>query len=320
MIRRTMLIQLSAGVIGARFALGQNRSGTGAAKDLSKQASAPGVKTLLTGLGFGESPRWHKDRLWFSNWGKQEVVAVDHKGKSEVMVRLPFASFPYCIAWLPDGSLLIVSTSERPLLRQQKDGSLVTHADLSRLPAKGWNEIVVDGRGNTYINGGDPSDKNPTAGIIALVAPDGSARQVADGLAFPNGMAVTLNNSTLIVAESLGKRLTAFDIASNGSLSNRRVWADLKEGVPDGITVDAEGAIWYADVPNKRCVRVREGGAVLQSINIDRGCFACMLGGTGRRTLFILAAEWLGFERMMEGLGSGQVLTVKAPSPGAGWP
>jgi len=320
MTRRTMLIKLGAASLGARFALGQNRPDKAAAKHLSKQAAAPGVQTLLTGLGFGESPRWHKDRLWFSNWGKQEVVAVDRKGKSEVMVRLPFASFPFSIAWLPIGSLLIVSTSERPLLRRQKDGSLVTHADLSRLPAKGWNEIVVDGRGNAYINGGDLGGNNPASGIIALVAPDGSVRQVADGLAFPNGMAVTPNNSTLIVAESFGKRLTAFDIASNGTLSNRRVWADLKEGVPDGLSADAEGAIWYADVPNKRCVRVREGGEVLQTVDIDRGCFACMLGGTDRRTLFILAAKWYGFEKMMEGLGTGQVLTVKAPAPGVGWP
>ena len=319
MIRRTMLIQLCAGSIGARLALGQSEPDKEVANDLSN-TSAPGVQTLLTGLGFGESPRWHKDRLWFSNWGKQEVVAVGHKGKSEVMARLPFTSFPFSIAWLLDGSLLIVSTSERPLLRQQKDGTLVTHADLSRLPAQGWNEIVVDGRGNTYINGGDLGSKNPASGIIALVAGDSSVRQVADGLAFPNGMAVTPNNSTLIVAESFGKRLTAFDIASNGSLSNRRVWADLKEGAPDGISADAEGAIWYADVPNKRCVRVRGGGEVLQTVNIDRGCFACMLGGKDRRTLFILAAKWFGFERMMEGLGTGQVLTVKAPARGVGWP
>ena len=319
MIRRTMLIQLCAASVGARFALGQSDPDNEAANDLS-QTSAPGVKTLLTNLGFGESPRWHKDRLWFSNWGKQEVVAVDLKGKSEVMVRLPFASFPFSIAWLPDGSLLIVSTSDRPLLRQQMDGSLVTHADLSRLPAQGWNEIVVDGRANTYINGGELGGKNPAAGIIALITPDGSVRQVADGLAFPNGMAVTPNNRTLIVAESFGKRLTAFDIASNGTLANRRVWADLKEGAPDGISADAESAIWYADVPNKRCMRVREGGEVLQTVNIDRGCFACMLGGKDRRTLFILAAKWFGFARMMEGLGTGQVLTVEAPARGVGWP
>ena len=320
MTRRTMLLRLCAASVGARLALGQVPPNKGAGKNSSQQSLAPGPQTILTGLGFGESPRWHKDRLWFSNWGKQEIVAVDQKGKSEVMVRLPFASFPFSIAWLPNGSLLIVSTSDRPLLRRQPDGSLVTHADLSGLAAQTWNEIVVDGRGNTYVNGGAMGGGNPASGIIALVTPNGSVRQVADGLAFPNGMAVMPNNKTLIVAESFGKRLTSLDIAANGSLSNRRVWADLKEGVPDGISADAEGAIWYADVPNKRCVRVREGGEVLQTIDVDRGCFACMLGGTGRRTLFILAAEWHGFDKMMEGLGTGQVLAVKAPAPGVGWP
>ena len=196
----------------------------------------------------------------------------------------------------------------------------MTHADLSGLHAQVWNEIVVDRRGNTYINGGAFGGNNPASGIIALVALDGSVRQVADGLAFPNGMAVTPDNSTLIVAESFGNKLTAFDITSNGNLSNRRVWADLKEGAPDGISIDAEGAIWYADVPNKRCVRVREGAELLQMVTLDRGCFACMLGGTDRRTLFILAAEWHGFEKMMEGLGTGQLLSVKAPTPGVGWP
>src|SRR6266540_2481526 len=175
-----------------------------------------------------------------------------------------------------------------------------------------WNEIVVDGRGNIYINGGPR--------IIALIDSDGAARQVTDGIAFPNGMAVTPDNSTLIVAESHGKRLTAFDIAADGSLSNRRVWADLGGGVPDGICIDADNAVWYGDVPNKRCVRVREGGEVLQTINVDRGCFACMLGGADKRTLFLMAAEWHGFDRMADGAGTGQVLVTEAPAPGAGWP
>jgi sugar lactone lactonase YvrE len=135
--------------------------------------------------------------------------------------------------------------------------------------------------------------------MIALITPDGAARQVADGVMFPNGMAVTADNSTLIVAESYAKRLTAFDIAADGSLSNRRVWADLGDGVPDGICIDAEGAVWYADVPNKRCQRVREGGEVAQTITLDRGCFACMLGGANRATLLILAAEWRGPSQML---------------------
>ena len=278
-----------------------------------KDSGPPEIGTLLIGLAMGESPRWHENRLWFSDWGAQEIVAVDLDGNREVVVRTPFG-LPFCIDWLPDGRLLIVSGRECLLLRRELDGSLVRHADLRGLSDRAWNEIVVDGRGNVYINGGP--------GIIALVAPDGSARQVADRIAFPNGMAVTPDNATLIIAESHGKRLTAFDITPDGSLSNRRVWADLGSGVPDGICIDADKAVWYGDVPNKCCVRVREGGAVLQTINLDRGCFACMLGGMGNRTLFLIAAEWRGMENIPEvaRARTGQVLTAEAPAPGVGWP
>jgi sugar lactone lactonase YvrE len=282
------------------------------------------LRTLMTDIAFGESPRWHDDRLWFADWGAQEVVALDLDGASEVMVRVRFPSFPMCIDWLPDGRLLIVSARDGLLLRREPDGSLVTHADLSSLSEKGhpWNEIVVDGRGNAYINnqGFEFPGGEFAPGTVALLAPDGSARQVADGIAFPNGMAVTPDNSTLICAESYGKRLTAFDITADGSLSDRRVWADLDDGVPDGICVDAEGAVWYGDVPNKRCVRVREGGEVLQTIELDRGCFACMLGGADKRTLFMVATEWSGTANMADGPRTGQVLTVEAAAPGAGWP
>jgi sugar lactone lactonase YvrE len=267
-----------------------------------------GTRTLLTGLGFGESPRWHENRLWFCNWGFGEVMAVDLDGNSQVVARVP-TTIPFSIDWLPDGRLLVVSGQEALVLRQEPGGPLVTHADLTGLDSV-FNEIVVDGRGNAYVNGG----------IVALVRPDGSARQVAGGLEFGNGMAVTPDNSTLIVAESHGNRLTAFDIAADGSLSGRRVWADVGGGFPDGICIDAEGAVWYADVPNKRCVRVREGGAVLQTIDLDRGCFACMLGGPDGRTLFLVAAEWRGMEHMTDGDTTGQVLAVEAPAPGAGWP
>jgi sugar lactone lactonase YvrE len=279
------------------------------------------VQTLLTGLGFGESPRWHDGRLWFANWGMQEVVTVDPDGNSEIIVRVPTA-IPFSIDWLTDGRLLVVSGRERLLLRRESDGSLVTHADLSPFSDYACNEIVVDGRGNIYVNGGgfDPPGQSVASGIIALVTRDGSARQVAESISFPNGMAVTADNSTLIIAESHGKRLTAFDIAADGSLSNRRVWADLGEGVPDGICVDAENAVWYGDVPNKQCVRVREGGEVLQTIGLDRGCFACMLGGPENRTLFMMAAEWHGFAKMMDGLGTGRVFTLEVSAPGAGWP
>jgi sugar lactone lactonase YvrE len=280
----------------------------------------PELQTLMTDIMFGESPRWHGDRLWFADWGAQELIAVDLEGNSEVIVRIP--SFPFCIDWLPDGRLLIVSARDRLLLRREPDGSLVTHTDLSNLSDHPWNDIVVDGRGNAYIGniGFDFPGGEFAPGILALVTPDGSARQVADDVAFPNGLVVTPDNSTLILAESYGNRLTAFDIAADGSLSNQRVWADLDGGVPDGICLDAEGAVWYGDVPNKRCVRVREGGEVLQTIDLDRGCFACMLGGVDRRTLFLVAREWGGMESTAEEARTGQVLTAPAPAPGAGWP
>jgi sugar lactone lactonase YvrE len=179
---------------------------------------------------------------------------------------------------------------------------------------------VVDGRGNTYVNNISFDFMGGGAfapGIIALVTPDGSVRQVADGIAFPNGMAVTPDNSTLIIAESFAGRLSAFDIAGDGSLSNRRVWAELGQG-GDGICLDAEGAVWTPAM--KACLRVREGGEVLQRIELDRFCFACMLGGTDGTTLFMMAADWKGPENVGKGPRTGQVLVARAPAPGAGWP
>jgi sugar lactone lactonase YvrE len=282
------------------------------------------LHTLLTGLAFGESPRWYDDRLWLSDMGADEVLAVDLDGKSEVIASVPAG--PMGIGWLPGGSLLIVSSLDGRLLRREPDGSLVMHSDLSGLATHPWSDMVVDGRGNAYIGniGFDFPAGEFAPGIVALVQPDGTARQVADGIAFANGMAVTPDNGTLIVAESYGNRLTAFDIAGDGTLSNRRVWADLPGGYPDGICLDAEGAVWYADVPNKRCVRVREGGEVLHTIELDRGCFACALGGGDLRTLFLTAAEFGDASDMGDPEGepprTGQVLTVEAPAPGAGWP
>jgi sugar lactone lactonase YvrE len=284
----------------------------------------PELHTLLTGLAFGESPRWHEGRLWVADWGAQEILAVTLEGQREVIVKVSFPSFPMCFDWLPDGHFLLVSSRDGLLLRRESGGELLTHADLSGLAKKGlpWNEIVIDGRGNAYINnqGFDFPGGEFAPGTIALLTPDGTTRQVADGIAFPNGMAVTPDNKTLIIAESYGKKLTALDIAADGSLSNQRVWADLGDGVPDGICIDAENAVWYGDVPNKRCVRVREGGEVLQTIDLDRGCFACMLGGADNRTLFMIATEWRGPANMTDGERTGQVLTVEAPAPHAGWP
>jgi sugar lactone lactonase YvrE len=280
------------------------------------------AKVITEGLAFGESPRWREGRLWLCNWGTGEIVAVDEHGKREVMLTVP-AVLPYSIDWLPDGRLLVVSGRDGVLLRQEADGTLVTHADLRPLSKNPWNEIVVDGRGNIYVNGGGPAPAPGEyfgPGTIALITPGGAVRQVAENIAFANGMAVTPDNRTLIVAESHANRLTAFDIAADGSLSKRCVWANLGNDYPDGICLDAEGAVWYADVPNRHCVRVREGGVKLDRVEVDRGCFACMLGGAGGRTLFIAAAEWRGFEHMVSDARTGQVLGVAASAPGAGWP
>jgi len=284
-------------------------------------AGIPGPRIVLDGLAMAESPRWHEGRLWLADWGVGEVIAVDADGNDERIMG-GIGGLPISIDWLPDGRLLVVAGSRLELLRREPDGSLLTHADLGALSHHAWNEIVVDGRGNAYVNniGFDFPGGEPGPGTIALVTPDGRAREAAGGLAFPNGMVVTPDGATLIVAESYGHSLTAFDIGADGSLSKRRLWADLGDSYPDGICLDAEGAIWYADVPNRRCTRVREGGEVLDVVELDRGCFACILGGADGRTLFLLAAEWSGPGQMSEMARSGQVLAVRAPAPRAGRP
>jgi sugar lactone lactonase YvrE len=286
------------------------------------------IKThvLLDGLAMVESPRWHDGRLWFPHWGTPEIIALDRDGDARVMARGP-SGLGHSIGWLPDGRMLV--TGDR-LRRHEPDGSIVVHADLDGLSKYGWSEMTIDGRGNIYINSigfdffaemaervKNPS-KSPT-GVIALITPDGTARKVADGIAFPNGMAVTPDNRTLIVSESFTGKLLAFDIAGDGTLSRRRVWA---EGLsPDGICMDSGGAVWTATWSNE-CVRVAEGGEILDRIQLDRPCFATMLGGPERCTLFIMANQFLGVDKFDEMLAkrSGQVLAAQVRTPGAGWP
>jgi sugar lactone lactonase YvrE len=278
----------------------------------------PDIRVVMSDLAFPESPRWRDGHLWVSDWGAGAVHALDLEGHHDVVAQV--GSFPMCIDHLPDGRLLVVDSRGRRLLRREPDGSLVTQAELGAIDEHPWNDIVVDGRGNAYVNniGFDFPGGEFAPGLVALVTPDGGARQVADDLAFPNGMAITPDNASLIVAESYGQRLTAFDIARDGGLSNRRIWAEVDDH-PDGICLDADGAVWYADVGTKRCVRVREGGQVLATIELDRGCFACVLGGPDRRTLFMTVNEWNGPEAMAGGR-RGQVIATEAPSPGVGWP
>ena len=271
----------------------------------------------MEGIVFGESPRWHEGRLWFSDWGANQVIALGTDGSHEVVVAVP--SFPMCIDFLPDGRLLVVDSAQRRLLSHEPDGSLVQHADLSEVSGKPWNDIVVDDRGNAYVNniGFDFPEADFAPGLVVLVTPEGRVAQVADGVAFPNGMAIAPDGQTLIVAESYANRLTAYDIGGDGGLDNRRVWAETPGDHPDGICIDAEGAVWYADVGNQHCVRVREGGEVMATVDLDRGAFACALSRGADPHLFVVGQNWGGPESSEP---SGRVVAFPAPAPGAGRP
>jgi sugar lactone lactonase YvrE len=276
---------------------------------------------LLTDIAMGESARWHDGRFWCSDWVAGEILAAEvagpRAGEREVVARS--TSFPFCFDWLPDGRMLV--TGARGLERLAPDGLLVPHVDLTGLSIYGWNEVIVDGRGNAYVNnvnfevGSEPDfEVGSTTGLIALVTPEGDARLVAEGLAFPNGMALTPDGSTLVVAESFASRLAAFDIDVDGGLSNRRVWAEV---AADGISVDAEGAIWCAS--QDACLRVPDGGEVLQRVPLDRAGFSCALGGPNGTTLYIVANEWKGFDKIGKGPRAGRVYSVEVevPAPAA---
>jgi sugar lactone lactonase YvrE len=276
--------------------------------------SAPEV--LMERVVFGESPRWHDGRLWFSDWGANQVIALGTDGRHEVIATVP--SFPMCIDFLPDGRLLIVDSARQRLLRREPDGSLVPHADLSAISKKPWNDIVVDDQGNAYVNtiGFDFPGGDFAPGLVVRVTPDGEVGQVADDVAFPNGMAITPDGGTLIVAESYAERVTGFTIGADGELGHRRVWAPTPGDHPDGICLDAEGALWYADVGNQHCVRVREGGEVMATVELDRGAFACALSRGDDPHLYVVGQNWGG----PESEPSGRVVAFPAPAPGAGKP
>jgi sugar lactone lactonase YvrE len=282
----------------------------------------PAPRTLLTGLAMVESARWHEGRLWFAHWGVGEVIAVDLDGNAEVMADGP-PQMGWAIDWLPDGRLV---TTGPAVTRQEVDGSLVTHCE------KGGNEIVVDPRGHLYVDGADfdfAGGAEPKPGWINLVSPDGTYRQVAGDIQFPNGMVVTPDGSTLVIAESFAGRLSAFDIADDGSLSGRRVWADRLG--PDGICIDAESAIWTqtadtaahtgdANAPAGACVRVLDGGEITHRVETDLPCFACALGGPQGRHLFLLCNEFEGIDQLkaVQDRRSAKILVTEVPVPRAG--
>ena len=287
------------------------------------------ARVLAGGLHFGEAPRWHDGVLWFSDFFDYAVKTVDLDG--HIAVKLSIADRPSGLGWMPDGSMLIVSMTARALLRLDQ-GRLALHADLSGIATFHCNDMVVDAEGRAYVgNFGfdlDTNEINGTLGevlathggaTIARVDPDGSVHAAADGLMFPNGTVITPDGHTMIVAESFADRLTAYDIGDDGSLSNRRLWADLAGRKPDGICLDADGAIWVANPVINECFRVAEGGDILDVIETDNRCFACMLGGPDRRTLFMLTSRYsLAVEAAVH--RTGNVLIADVDVPGAGLP
>lgn len=249
------------------------------------------TRTLVEDIAFGEGPRWRDERLYFSDMHSQAVLTVDLEGKCERVVSVP--EDPSGLGWLPDGRLLVVSMRDRRVLRMEPGGDLVLHADLADLAGFYCNDMVVDREGRAYVgnfgydlHGGGTR----TTAALILVTPEGNARIAAADLDFPNGTVITDDGRTLIVGETMGQRLTAFDIASDGSLSNRRPWAELPGVLPDGIALDAEGAIWVASPISHGCFRVLEGGEITHKVEVERQAFACMLGGPERKDLFICTA------------------------------
>ena len=278
------------------------------------------LTTVLDGLAFAEGPRWRDGRLWFSDMHAHEVVAMTPGGARETVFK---ADGPVSgLGWLPDGRMLVVSMEDRRLLRIEPDGKAVTHGDLSGVATGNCNDMVVDAAGRAYVgNFGEGYPAGPIQPAkMARVDPDGRVSVAADELVFPNGTVITPDGKTLVVGETFGARMTAYDIGADGALSNRRVWGTLPErAVPDGCCLDAEGAIWIASPTTNEVIRIAEGGEVRERITADQGVYACMLGGDDRRTLYLLTCgssdpAACAAER------KGKIEAVRVDAPGAGLP
>jgi sugar lactone lactonase YvrE len=279
----------------------------------------PELRPLLQGLVFPEGPRWHEGKLWFSDMHAHQVRTVDLDGRVEDVVEVP--TWPSGLGWLPDGALLIVSMTDRKLLRYSV-GDLQIHADISQLASYYCNDMVVDGRGRAYVGnfGFDlfsGSAQKPAE--LVLVNPDGSARIAATGLDFPNGAVITPDGKTLIVGESLGHRLTAFQIEDDGSLIKQSVWAQLGDAVPDGIALDAEHGVWVASPLSRELLYVEQGGKIAQRIGCGSMPIACALGGRARQTLFVLLADSINPDECRN-KKSAHIDIMDVAVPGAGWP
>ena len=291
---------------------------------------------LIAGYTFFEGPRWHAGRLWLSDFYTHQVIAVGLDGQVEKIAEVP--QQPSGLGWLPDGRLLVISMRDRKILRREADGRLVQHADLSAVASGHVNDMVVDGQGRAYVGnfGFDlMAGAAPALATLACVQPDGTVSVAAEGLFFPNGSMLTPDGKTLIVGETMGNRISAFDVHGDGTLGPRRDWAvfgDLPtatdvpgvlaslKAAPDGAVLDAEGAVWFADAVGNRAVRMAPGGKILDSISTgNMGCFALTLGGPDRRTLFLCVAPDF-HEAARAANREAAIWATQVDVPGAGTP
>jgi sugar lactone lactonase YvrE len=277
------------------------------------------LEPLLTGLSFGEGPRWRNDRLYFSDFYVHQVRTVDESGKAETIVEVP--GQPSGLGWRPDGTMLIVSMTDRRLMRFS-GGKLSVEAELGSLATGHCNDMIVDAKGRAYVGnfGFDRhAGEDQRTTCLIRVDPDCSVHKAADDLLFPNGTVITPDGKTMIVGETFAHRLTAFDVSADGTLSDRRTWATIDGCFPDGICLDEEGAIWVSDPFGRRVLRVLEGGKITHSLDLaPRGAYACMLGGKDRRTLFVVTNSKSGptTAKTLEG----RIETMRVDVPGAGLP
>ena len=284
------------------------------------------LQTLMDGLTFGEGPRWHEDKFYFSDFYSHKVYTLDLKGNHEVIVEVP--NQPSGLGWMPDGTMLIVSMKDRKLL-SFRDNALEERADLSGLAGFHCNDMVVDSKGNAYIGNfgfNTYEGEEVKSTNLILVRPGEEPCIAADNILFPNGTVITEDEKTLVVGETYAAKLTAFDINEDASLSNRRVWADLTQSiddgnvpVPDGMCLDAEGAIWVASPSTADVIRVKEGGEILERIPVETNAYACMLGGKDRKTLFICTSNASGVDpdsALREKSGKIEIVEVEVPGVG----
>ena len=282
---------------------------------------------FVSGLFFGECPRWHDGRLWYSDFFDKAILSVSPEG--ERRVELDFDGEPAGLGWLPDGRLLFNSRLDRVIFRREPDGTVVEHGDLRPWATWHANDMVVASNGQAYSGnfGFDLDglyDGTVDASAIApasliRVDPDGTSHEAADALRFPNGAVITDDGGTLIIAESFGGQLSAFDRGTDGALSNRRVWATLEGIAPDGICLCADGSVWVANALAAECVRVAEGGEVLERVTTSRNCYACMLGDDDRRTLYMVTAVDSN-AAVARAARDGAIEKVRTTVPGAGLP